>query len=208
MPKITKIEEQKNNPNRCSIFVEGNFLIGVSLYVIKKHKIEVGNEIDENKLKKICHEDNLEKGKSYAIDYLINKPKKVILDKLKTKGYDEEVTNEIIAFMSKYGYIDDENYAKKFTKDANNIKKDGINKIKQKLKTKGISDNHIEKALSKVTEKEQFNNAYHKINKKIENYKEKSKNKYELKSKCFKYLLNQGFKTEIIQKVLNEILEE
>lgn len=208
MPKITDIQPQKRNKERSSIFVDNEFFTGASNYIVLKYKLTIGIEIDLELLKEACLEDSLEKAKKYVIDYHLDKPEKIIREKLKWKEYEDEVIERVIDFLHNYNLINDLRYAKSFTHDALFIKQYGKQKIKYMLKSKGIKDKDIEKSLKLVN----FDNEYE-VGKKLllsksDKYRRKSKNKYDFYSKVRTYLYSRGFSGDVINELMYLLDEE
>ena len=73
---------------------------------------------------------------------------KQIYEKLLEKGFEENEAEEAVSYYKEKGYIDDKDYARRFTSDAIKIKGHGKSRIIRDLKTKGISDEDIEEVLS------------------------------------------------------------
>ena len=45
--KITAITEQKKNPNRCSIFIDGKYAFSFSIDEIQDRKLRIGLEVSQ-----------------------------------------------------------------------------------------------------------------------------------------------------------------
>jgi regulatory protein len=205
MPKITRIEQQKRNKERYSIYVNEQFFAGASLYIIKKHKLAEGKEVEPALLKQICFEDDVEKAKEYTINYLLNKTEKEIRNRLFGKGYSEEVIEEVIKFLYKYKLINDLEYAKRLSNDAMRIKSQGKKMIEYKLHQKGVKKEEINEALSRIPFDEEVEIAKRKLETKIESYNRKAKDVYQLKGKCYNFLLGRGFGHEVTQMVMEKL---
>lgn len=208
MKKITDIQTQKRNPDRVSIFIDHVFHLGISRYVCDKYKLKIGSTYDEKRIDEVLREESFETAKNYVTKYLLGKPEKVIRDKMKLKEYDPVTIENTVDFMKKYGFINDEQYAKAFTHDAHKIKRQGKKKIQQLLKQKGISNDLIQQALTDIEDEDQINAATHKLRLKLEGYKKKAKSPYELKSKCYGFLMQNGFESNVIQIAIKNVLTE
>lgn len=73
--------------------------------------------------------------------------KKELITKLSLKGYDSEAADEAVQWLADYGYLDDNQYAKKYVKDALRLKNHGSYKIEAELIQKGISREIIRELL-------------------------------------------------------------
>lgn len=203
MLKITDLEPQKKNANRINVYINDRFYAGVSDYIAQKY-LKIGMVVTKEQLEKIVLEEELEKAKGYVANYLLSKTEKIIRDKLKEKGYAEVVIEETISFLHRYNYISDERYAKALANDSVKFKKQGKQKIKMKLRQKGVNEEDIEKALSEVDEQDELEAIEKLLVTKKPYYEKRSKNQFELKGKLFQFLMGRGFSTDTIKKVLDD----
>lgn len=77
---------------------------------------------------------------------------KELSDKLLRAGADREDIPEIMGFLREYGLVNDLEYAKRLAADLKNIKRLGRRRIKDELRSKGISGDDIEIVLSELPE--------------------------------------------------------
>ena len=212
MGKITDIQQQSKNQNRLSIFIDGEYYLGLDndtfSYLSKKFKLSIGKVIDENEIMNLTVEAEYEKNKNYVINYCADKPEKTVREKLARKDVEPPVIEKLISFMYKYDLLDDLRYAQAYANDASRLKRHGRQKIKQALKSKGIDEQIIQKALKGINDSEQLSGAIKKLNLKVDNYRLNSKNNFEMKQKCYALLMRNGYETEIIQQAISSVLEE
>jgi regulatory protein len=203
--KITDIQPQKRNKARSNIFVNEEFFVGLSDYVIAKHQLKIGKTINPSELKKMLLEEETEKAKQYVLDYQLHNPLSVIERKLREKGYEEEVSENVKTFLLKYNIIDDTEYARKFIHDTLVVKKKGKKWAIQELRKKGMEKRIIDEAIEKHwNEEKEWEVVWNLYEKKQEKIKKKAKNHFEKKRKLFQYLAQRGFDSSIIQSVMEE----
>ena len=149
MPKITKIEIQKNNKDRVNIYLDGEYALAINAELIYKENLKVKDDVDISKLQEIAEKESYIRCKESAIKIIERsyKTEKEIRDKLKQKGYEEKQINNSIDFLKEYNFINDNTYAKAFIKDKLSSK--GSQKIKYDLMKKGIAKDIIEENLIK-----------------------------------------------------------
>lgn len=205
---ITKIEEQKNNPDRVNIYMDNEFFLGVSTEIVYKYKLSKGMEVKRDKLREIIDEENYMKAKNTAFNILSYsmQSEEMIRTKLKRKEYEEHIIDRVIKVLKKYKIIDDAELASIIVKDKKNIKRYGKNRIKQDLYRKKIDSKTIEDALSSnINDDEEYKNALYLGRKKIKSIKENDKRKvYE---KLVRHLAYKGFSYEIANKVARELIK-
>lgn len=199
--KIVRIEPQKRNEKRMNLYNEHGYFCSASAYVIKIKNIQEGKEYSQKEIEAWIEEDDFEKAKIYAVDYLLGKTEKTMRDKLKQKEYSETVIERTIEFLKKYQYVDDIKVGKAVMRDGVRIKKEGRNKIKQKLYQKGVKKDDIEEVINHINEDDEKNAAFYSLEKVKEKYKKKAKSSYEWRSKCYQYLIRKGFPYELASLV-------
>ena len=112
--------------------------------------LKIGNEISQEKYDEILENVIYEKAKNTAVKFLgyRARSKKELRDKL-IKDYDENITDKVISMLEKYGYVNDEEYAKAYVRDCLNLKGWGQKRISLELTKRGIDKSIIENSLPK-----------------------------------------------------------
>ena len=203
MPKITKIEIQKNNKDRVNIYLDGEYALAINAELVYKENLKVKDDVDISKLQEIAEKESYIRCKESAIKIIERsyKTEKEIRDKLKQKGYEEKQINNSIDFLKEYNFINDNTYAKAFIKDKLSSK--GSQKIKYDLMKKGIAKDIIEENLIKVEEKEVALNVGRK---KYESIRRKESDNYKLSGKLYRFLISRGYAYDIVKDVVKEIM--
>lgn len=75
---------------------------------------------------------------------------KELCDKLIRAGANREDLPPIIEFLKEYNFLNDSQYAKRLARELQNLKKYGRYRIIQELKSRGISGEDLENALSEL----------------------------------------------------------
>lgn len=206
MKKITKIEYQKNNKDRVSIYLDGKFEFGIDLNIMIKYSLSKDMELEDEFILEILIEEDKAKAYNYAISVLSrsSKSEKELRLKIIQKGYDLELVNVIIDKLKANKYIDDEDYTDRFIHDKINISKYGKRKIKEALYNKGIDRPIIEEKLNLISTDDEIDRAYTLGEKKLKNLSDVENAKKYVKVSNF--LINKGFEYETVRKVVNKLL--
>ncbi len=205
MSKITAIEIQKNDKERCSLYIDETFFAGVSMETVIKNHLKVGDEIEKNKLAEIFHVSEKEKALSKALNYLSKtiKTRKQVKDYLIKKGFYEEIVFFVLDKLSEYGLINDKEYAIRYVETYS--KTQGRKLIEYKLMAKGVRKEDILFAFEETANKvDNFTNAY---NLAIKHLKGKERTRENL-AKTYRYLAGKGYLFEDIERVFSKIKEE
>lgn len=92
--------------------------------------------------------EDLTRAKRTAIYFLSSRMYtcKEIFDKLRRKGYEEEVAEAVVEELIKAGYLNDARYAEMYIIDSVNLGAKGMYRIRQELLRKGIARDVVENA--------------------------------------------------------------
>ena len=206
MSVITKIEVQKKNQDRVNIYVDEKFFMAIYKELVFTFSLKKGDIIDEDNLRQILKDEMFLKGKNKALNILSksSQSEKKIREKL-VEDFEEDVIDQVIDFLKKYNFINDNELASKIVNTNVNLNKYGKNKIKQNLYNKGIERSAIDEAISNIDEDSEFENALHLAEKRYERVKNEGPKK--AYAKVSNHLAYKGFSYDIIKRVLNKILK-
>ncbi|WP_317366866.1 RecX family transcriptional regulator [uncultured Tyzzerella sp.] len=206
---VTKIEKQKNNNKRYSVFIDNEFAFGIDEIDLLYYKIKENEPLDKDKYNYILNKLLLKRAKDKALKYLGYKmrSKKQVIKKLQEYEFPSNVINKVIKVLEKYNYINDEDFAKAFIKDKVNLKGYGTFKISYDLKMLGVDEEIFKKYLYDECFINESQKAKDLLLKKL-----KGKNiedlDYKEKQKVYAYLARRGFSYDSINKAFNYLLEE
>lgn len=206
MSVITKIEVQKKNQDRVNIYVDEKFFMAIYKELVFTFNLKKGDNIEEDHLRQILKDEMFLKGKNKALNILskANQSEKKIREKL-GGDFEKDVIDEVLDFLKKYNFINDNELASKIVTTNVNLNKYGKNKIKQNLYNKGIEKSAIDEAISEIDVDAEFENALYLAEKRYARVKnEDPKKAY---AKVANHLAYKGFNYDIIKSVLNKIFK-
>ncbi|MCL2555717.1 MAG: RecX family transcriptional regulator [Firmicutes bacterium] len=194
---ISSIEKQKKNKNRVSIYVDGEFVLGLEEIVLIQERIKIGDEINEQRLKDVAFKSDINTAFNKAIKYLGSRlhSKKEIEKYLFSKEYDNEIVDLVINKLNEYGYINDENFANEFIKSYS--KKYGKHYVCMRLKEYGVDRDIIDRLLN------------YSDNDSLKRVAEKylSTRKDVSKQKLYGYLYSKGYSSDDILFAIEDLKE-
>ena len=199
MKTITAITPQKKSPDRCNIFLDGEFFCGMSLIVVMKNRLKAGMKIDASRIEEI----QLETEKNEALDKAMTllssyeKTEKQVRDYLKEKGYTPLVISYVTDKLGEYGFVSDVSYAMRYA-DAY-AKKKGAKLIALELKRKGVSEETAVSATEKLGDQTEFAVAI------AEKYVKNKPLDIKTKQKLYRHLLSKGFSYDEVQSATDRM---
>ena len=116
-----------------------------------------------------------------------------------------EAKEKIILHLIEHDYLNEERFARAFTRGKFRIKKWGRHRINRELKYKGVSKYNIDSALKGISEGEYLITFNELAEKKFDSITESNKNKK--KKKLIDYLLYRGWETNLIYDKVNQLFK-
>ena len=200
--QITKIEIQKKNKYRYSLYSDDVFLFGVTEDTLLHFGISKGKDYSDEELHEIQRFEQVSQCLHQSYRYLRRRAhlKNELRTKLLQKQYLNDVIDQTLEILLQKKYLDDAAFIRQFIKDAVNFKKMGPLLIKKKLLGKGANGQKVEDILNDAyTENQQTRNALSLAEKKKQTLTGDPGKK---KQKLFSYLKQKGFGTDAILSVL------
>jgi regulatory protein len=199
--KISKITPQKKHKNRCSLYVDGDFLCGLSLDIVTKYDLHEDDEITQDEIETLLLQEEKMKirNRAYRLLSYRNRSTQEITQRLLEKGFDKTLVDEIINEFLHDQILDDERFVHAFVHDYTHVTPRGNVYIQNELRKKGVPQELIDKELSCRDERAfmlQF--IKHKLfNLSVEDPKQRQK--------LIRRLLNRGFSSTIVYDTIRQL---
>lgn len=145
--KISKIETQKKNKNRCSLYINGEYYCGLSKEIVIKYDLQEGDDISDEDLERYIKQEELARIKGRAYHLLSYRCRSVqeLKMRLLEKDYDESFVDEVITEFLADKTLDDEVFTEVFVADYTRLKPRGNIFLKKELAKKGVDRSIIER---------------------------------------------------------------
>jgi regulatory protein len=205
--RITKIEDQKNNKKRCSIFIDGEYYCAADKEIIDELNITEGMELNSDEFNRTM-ETLQYKSALRAAFYMLTRSSKTESDirkKLKEKQYFDNTINAVLEYLKEIGYVNDNTYTNNYIKNTKDIAGTSKRSLYYKLVNKGVDKEIIQQELEEA-EIDDYSSALKAAQKKAAGLKgDKRERAYKLQS----FLYRKGYSLEVCRKVIDEMdLEE
>ncbi len=204
---ITKIEIQKKNKNRASIYLDDEFAFGVHVNVVYDLGLKSGMEIDEEMRDDIIRAEERKSAHLYAcrlIGYR-SRCEAEVRRKMDEKGYSPEIIDDTIEYLKANGFLNDEEFVRLYIESKLDIKKYGLNRIEYNLKGMGISRDVISKCISEyAADVDEYAMALPLAKKKLASIeKDDREAKYR---KLSGFLGRKGYSFDVINRIMKELI--
>lgn len=205
---ISRIEIQKKDQMRYSLFSEKGFIIGISETVLLNLNIQKGTELTAKLYEQILNEENQWKIRDYLVKLLSRRDHASfeLIQKAAKKGFDSEIVQQIIDELEEKKYINNRAFAQKFVHDKFEFNKWGSNKIRAELIRKNIPKVYIENAIEQQFGKEVVRKALTQLTIKKRPSLLRT-NPEKRKKKLFDFLMRKGYDTNMILKEIDALMK-
>jgi regulatory protein len=197
--KITKIARQVKRADRYSIYLDGKYSFSLGEGELLKMGLHSGQELTEQELASFRDESDYGKWFDKTLNLLSYRMRSEweLRDYLKRKKAPEEFVEKILNKLSINGYVNDEQFAKRWVENRRLLKPTSRRKLSMELKQKRIPSDIIDKVLAddkdQVSERELLRQLV-----------EKKRARYPDKLKFMQYLARQGYNYDDIKSVLSD----
>lgn len=153
---VTRLVQQRKNPNRVSVYLDGVFAFGLDKEVVVAHALRRGRALTVAEQEALLAEDGLQRAKARALAYVAYRPRTVheVRQKLLRTGAHADVAEQVAERLRALGYLDDAAYARSYAEARAAGRGYGPARIRRELMRRGVARSHIEAALAEVLEEE------------------------------------------------------
>ncbi|MEN4011213.1 MAG: RecX family transcriptional regulator [Chloroflexota bacterium] len=148
--KITALKLQKRNPNRVNVYLDGEYAFSLSRIVAAW--LGIGQSLSEEKVQTLQQEEVRETAYQRALLILSYRARSEheLRQKLSQKGFEAQVVNQVVVRLKSERYLGDAEFAQLWTDNRSQFRPRSQRLLRYELKQKGVSEEHIEKALETV----------------------------------------------------------
>lgn len=205
--KITKIESQKRNPKRVSIYLDGRFALGIDIQIAHELGLRQGLELSQSQLQKVTLAAEKSKAKNFALDFIGYRARSVweVAERLKKRGHSQSVIDQVIRELRQSDLLDDVQFSAQWAQNRVATKPLGERLLRRELKLKGISNEIVEKTVAEtfgqVSQKKLAANLL-----KVRRKRYLALDEMKAKQKMAALLLRRGFPREVVWEVVEQAL--
>lgn len=197
--KVTDIKQQVKRADRYSIYVDGKYSFPLGEAELLNVGLKIGQEFTEADLEELKNRAVVDKGYDRALNLIMRRPRSgwELRDYLKCKEYSPEAIDQILNKLSKRGFVDDADFARRWVESRRLLKSTSKRRLTQELRQKRVSDEIIQTTLEndETDEQEILRGLI---------VRKRKQPKYNDDLKLMQYLVRQGYNYGDIKSVLGE----
>lgn len=205
-PGVVSAVEVQTDVNRRSIYIDGSFAFGVSVFVLEKQPVRIGETITVEHQEGLVRADFAARARGIAVNYLSYKPrtKRELEKRLQRFAGDSHIVTSLLQEFSRSGLINDLQYATAFISSRYKVKGHGPSRLRSDLIRKGISRSTIDEALKQLDEEEIEQRAEELLRRQWPKYRKLTDNRVR-KRRAVAFLQRSGYPVSLAIEVFNSV---
>ncbi len=202
--EITALKAQKKNPNRISVYLDGEYTFGLARIVAAWLKI--GQRLSEEEIDRLKQQDTRELAYQRALRLLSYRPRSEteIQRKLNEQGFEEAVVNAAIQRLKENNFLGDEQFARDWVENRSTFRPRSKRMLAVELRQKGVAEESIQHALAETGDEDSL--AYQTA---VKYARRLASADWEtFRKRLGAYLMRRGFSYGTIAPILRQVWEE
>jgi regulatory protein len=201
---VTRIVAQEHNPNRVSVFLDGEFAFGIGLDAAASAQLYPGLSLSVERVNELKVVDEIGRATEAALRLLASRPRSVreISNRLRQKGFEQVTIDRAIEKLEGWNYVDDAEFARYWVENRTTHKPRGRRLLEQELRTKGVDREVVKEAIAEA-EVDEESAALELARAKLPTYRHDDPQT--ARRKMAGYLQRRGYGYDVIKPVIDSV---
>ncbi len=195
---VTSIKRQVKRSDRYSIYIDGKYSFSLGERELLQAGLRLRQELTEQELSNLRDSSTFGKLYDKTLNLLSYRQRSEweLRDYLRRKKTDQDTIEKILNRLSKNGYVNDREFARRWIENRRLLKPISKRKLRSELKQKRIPDEIIDELLASESADERDT---------LKELVARKSDRYPDKQKFMQFLARQGFNYDDIKSVLSEL---
>lgn len=197
---ITALKQQKRNPSRINVYLDGEFAFGLEKIVAAW--LSVGAKLSTKQIRELESQEAVETAYQRALHFISYRPRSIqeVRVRLTKKEIEAAIIEAVIERLVSKNYLNDEEFAQTWVENRVAFKPRSRFALRGELIKKGISEEIIEAALASVDD---ASLAYKAAESKARRFAKYDRD--EFRKKLLGFLGRRGFSYAVAEEVCREL---
>jgi regulatory protein len=207
---ITALAVQAGDHERVNVFIDGEFAIGVSLYVMQDERLHKGQVLSQADWDRLEQAERGSRAWNAALRLLEARPRTEheIRDRLRRKEFLPEHIDKVIVRLRELELLDDAQFARLWVANRQNLNPRGAQALRQELRAKGVDREVADDVIRASTDAESEQAACADVARKALHKYASAPDRATFQRKLGGYLQRRGFSFETMKPILAELWDE
>lgn len=153
---VTRVAQQRADPERVSVFLDGEFAFGLTLALAVEAGLKKGLVLTADRQRALLAAEEGHAAKAAALASLAARARTTgeLRRTLGDKGFAADIVDDTVAALEQMGLVDDAAHAVAYARGRFAGRGHGPSRIRKDLVQRGVAKEHIEAALATLAEAE------------------------------------------------------
>jgi regulatory protein len=202
---ITKVTPTQRDPERISIFIDGQFVFALPDIIVATRGLKRGVELSLEQVRELAGIAEGEKATAAALTFVSYRPRseREVRDRLRRKAYEPAAIDYAIEKMRGWRYLDDTAFAEFWVENRAEHAPRGKRALQSELRAKGVEREVVERVLEE-TELDEYSGALEIAGKRLRSLS--SYDKETQRRRLSAFLARRGYGWDVVKPVLAELI--
>lgn len=207
---ITGLALQQGDQERVNVFVDGEFALGVSVYVVQDLGLRKGQVLSQADWDQIEAAERGSRAWNAALRLLESRPRteREIRDRLRRKEFLPQQIDAVVTRLRELNLLDDSQFARLWVANRQNVSPRGAQALRQELRAKGVDREIADEVIAEQTDEDSERAACEAVARKAVRRYADSPDRTTFQRKLGGYLQRRGFRFETIKPILEQLWNE
>jgi regulatory protein len=208
--RVTRLVQQKKNPNRVSVFIEEAFAFGVHVDLIVEFGVRKGQALSIEEQQRLVEADQVRMANTIALDYLSYRARTEheVQQKLIRSGFDAAIAERTVERLRSLDYLDDAAYARAYVEERFRNRGYGPKRLRSDLLRRGVPPGIIDAVLDAFVDPDDMLEAARLHAAKRWPRLATEADAYKRRKKLTDYLVRRGFSYDTARRIVDEFNEQ
>lgn len=205
---ITAVRMQKKNPRRANLYLDGEFVLGLSVDVVQDWGLRRGMPLSDADLEALRRAEQQQRAYGDALRLLNYRPRSAaeVRGRLGRRGYDPEQVEAVVSRLQEQGLLEDRAFARLWVENRRLSSPRGRQRLAAELRQKGLAAEVIADVLAEAADEDEAAQA-------LELARGRARALSGLERPVFLrrlqgFLSRRGFSSELVLQVARQVWEE
>jgi regulatory protein len=206
--RITALQPQTNNQDRINLFVDDQFLLGISALIVLQMGLRVGQELSPDQLEQLHEEEALQQASNRALNFLSFRPRsrEEVRRYLRKKETPPELIDAVMQRLDDLNLINDQSFTEFWVESRERSNPKGAQALKNELRMKGVKRELVDEL---VTDEQDEERALRAGRKKAAMLARQSKMDFKtFRARLGPFLQRRGFSYEVTTHAVHALWKE
>lgn len=207
---ITALVVQTGDQERVNVFVDGEFALGVSVYVMQDEQLHKGKVLSQSDWDRLEQAERGSRAWNAALRLLEVRPRTEheIRDRLRRKEFLPEQIDRVIGRLRELELLDDAQFARLWVANRQNLSPRGAHALRQELRAKGVDRVVADDVIANSTDAESESAACAEVARRALHKYANAPDRATFQRKLGGFLQRRGFSFETMKPILAELWNE